>query len=280
MTISVLLLTLNEEINIRRCIESLSNCDDIIVIDSFSQDDTVLIAKSMGAKVFQRVFDDFAGQRNFAIEQVDFKYEWILHLDADEVMTTDLYNEMLIAVDSGHFDAYYIPSKVMLFGRWLRHAGMYPSYQVRLGHRRCFRFRQVGHGQREDINSDRIGTLRNPYLHNSFSKGFSDWFEKHNRYSSMEANALIHDMNWKLNWDLLLIRDPVKRRRFFKQLAYRLPGRPLLVFFYLYIARLGLLDGKPGLIYCLLRMVYEFMIDLKVMEIREGWMSDGRLRKG
>ncbi len=80
---------------------------------------------------------------------------------------------------------------MMFFGRWLRYSGLYPSYQVRLGHRERFRFKQVGHGQREDLAPERVGTLAQPYLHYSFSKGLTEWFDKHNRYATDEARETV-----------------------------------------------------------------------------------------
>jgi glycosyltransferase involved in cell wall biosynthesis len=151
-------------------------------MDSFSTDQTTEVARGFGARVVQRKFDSFAGQRNHALDSVDFRHDWILHIDADEVVTSALKREMLEAIKSEGLDAYRIPSKTMFFGRWLRFSGMYPTYQVRLGRKGHFRFKQVGHGQREDIPPDRIGTLKEPYLHYSFSKGLAEWFDKHNRY--------------------------------------------------------------------------------------------------
>ena len=138
-------------------------------------------AESLGARVYQRAFDNFAGQRNYALDQIQFKHEWILHLDADEIVTPALQAEMLAAIGDGRYDAWRIPSKMMFFGRWLRHAGLYPSYQVRLGHRQRCRFKQVGHGQREDLAPERVGTLREPYLH------YSDVYKRQDLYRRLRA---------------------------------------------------------------------------------------------
>lgn len=270
MNISVLVLTLNESANLSACLSALSWSDDIVVLDSFSTDRTIDLARSLGARVVQRNFDSFAGQRNFALDSVEFKNEWILHIDADEVVTEALRHELLDAAKSARFDAYRIPSKTMFFGRWLRFSGMYPTYQVRLGRKEHFRFKQVGHGQREDISPDRIGTLHEPYLHYSFSKGLAEWFEKHNRYSTDEAREAIRQLNAVdgIDWGGLLSSDPTRRRRAIKQLSIRLPLRPTLRFLYMYLFRLGFLDGRPGLIYCRLLAIYEYMIVLKMREIQ------------
>jgi glycosyltransferase involved in cell wall biosynthesis len=271
MTISVLLLTLNEESNLGRCLQALSWSDDIVVLDSFSGDGTVDLARSLGARVYSRAFDGFAGQRNYALDHIDFKHEWILHLDADEVVTEGLRDEMFRAIDTGLFDAYRVPSKMMFCGRWLRYSGMYPTYQVRLGRKGRLRFRQFGHGQREDIADDHVGTLSEPYLHYSFSKGLAEWFEKHNRYSSDEAQELVGLLSAGRGADLagIFSSDPTRRRRALKEVSARFPFRPTLRFLYMYIFRFGFLDGRAGLAYCRLMALYEYMIVLKARELRQ-----------
>lgn len=270
--VSVLILSLNEECNIARCIKSISWCDDIVVLDSGSQDATREITEAHGARLFERAFDDFASQRNFALENFVFKYEWVLHLDADEVVTSALRDEIVAAIAHSKYRAYRVPSKLMFLGKWLRFSGMYPTYQVRLGHVEHLRFKQVGHGQRELLDRGLIGTLQQPYLHFCFSKGLSEWIEKHNRYSTDEAfqgleTGRIQEAGWKR---LLSSADKTERRRALKKLAARLPFRPTLRFVYMYLFRLGFLDGRAGFIYCRLMASYEYWIVLKTREIRKG----------
>ncbi len=269
VSISVLLLTLNEAANLPACLAAVAWSDDVVVLDSFSQDETVAVAEGLGAQVYQRAFDDFAGQRNYALDQIPFKHEWVLHLDADEIVTPALRAELAAAVADGGCDAGRLPSKMMFMGRWLRYAGLYPSYQVRLGQRDRFRFKQVGHGQREDLAPERIGTLREPYLHYSFSKGLTDWVDKHNRYASAEARAVVRLLaaGGGLDWAGLWAREPSRRRRALKALSSRLPLRPLLRFLYMYVVRRGFLDGRAGLTYCRLLAIYEYLIVLKTREL-------------
>ena len=272
MSISVLLLTLNEAANLPACLAAVAWSDDVVVLDSFSQDDTVAVAERLGARVYQRAFDSFAGQRNHALDHIDFKHDWILHLDADEIVTPALRAEMRGAIQTGLADAYRIPSKMMFRGRWLRYSGLYPSYQVRLGYRERFRFKQVGHGQREDLAPGRVGTLAEPYLHYSFSKGLTEWFEKHNRYASDEASETVRLLagDWGIDWGGLWSRDRTRHRRALKALSYRLPFRPSLRFLYMYLLRRGFLDGHAGLTYCRLLAIYEYLIVLKTQELLTG----------
>mgnify|MGYP003868615713 CR=1 FL=1 len=264
------MLARDEEANLPRCLDALPGCDDIVVVDDMSADATCEVARSRGARFVQRRFDTFAGKRNWALDTVEFKHEWVLHLDADEVVTPALLAEIDAAIASTDCIAFRIPSKMMFLGRWLRHAATYPAYQVRLGRNPGLRFVQVGHGQREDLDSAQVGTLTEPYLHFAFSKGLEAWFAKHNRYSTLEAEeAMKHLRGGGVDWaGLAAVGDPVRRRRALKELSFRLPCRPALRFLYMYVLRRGFLDGKPGLMYCRMMATYERMIVWKMREIR------------
>jgi glycosyltransferase involved in cell wall biosynthesis len=267
--ISVVILTLNEELNLPRCLKAISWCDDVLIVDSFSSDATLRIAAEHGVRVVQRIFDSFAGQRNFAVDHCELKHDWIFHLDADEVMTPALSAEILESIAATDKDAYRVSSKLMFRGKFLRRAGLFPWYQVRLGRRGKLRFTQVGHGQREQLPSDAIGTLKNSLLHFPFEKGLDDWIEKHNRYSTAEARQNIYgagDIDSTVS-DLLSITTD-RRRRAAKKIFRVLPCRPTIRFIYMYLFRGGILDGKAGFIYCRLLAWYEWLIVLKEHEVR------------
>jgi glycosyltransferase involved in cell wall biosynthesis len=266
--ISVIILTHNEEANIGRCLDSVSWSDDILVVDSFSEDRTVEISKGCGARVIQRAFDDFSSQRNFASEQGNLKYEWVLHLDADEIVTPELRAELQGAA-FGDKDAYRVSSKLIFCGKFLRHAGLFPWYQVRFGRKQALRFKQVGHGQRETLEPSRIGTLKSSLLHFNFSKGLSDWIERHNRYSTAEAQQNVYGYT---DDDVpildFLSAETDRRRRAAKKIFRRLPCRAIIRFIYMYLFRGGILDGKVGFTYCRLLAWYEWLIVLKEREIK------------
>jgi len=272
LPVSVLILTLNESGNIARCMNAVAWSDDIVVLDSFSTDETPVRAAALGARVHQRAFDTFADQRNYAIDAIGFRHDWVLHLDADEVVTDELRNEIAEVIQRDRYAAYRIASKLMFMGKWLRFSGMYPTYQVRLGRKDALRFQQVGHGQRETLEAARIGTLKAPYLHFGFSKGIADWIERHNRYSSDEARQGLRVLqeNRVGLAGLFSLGDPVRRRRALKQLSVRLPCRPMLRFLYMYFLRLGFLDGRAGWVYCRLLAMYEYWTVLKMRELENG----------
>ncbi len=266
--ISVLILTLNEEVNLPACLESVKWCDDIVVFDSFSTDNTVKIAKLAGARVFQRQFDNERAQRAASL-QVPFKYPWVYNPDADEIPQPELQEEMLrvVAETPQSAVAFRVRFKTMFCGRWIRHSSLYPTWVVRLFQPNHISFeRSVNLRYRIDGPE---GRLQNHFIHSTFNKGIDAWFAKHNRYSSQEAVECIRYLSVApLDWTNLFSRLPVLRRRALKELSFRLPCRPVFRFLYMYILRLGFFDGSPGYNYCLLLSTYEQMIVLKMGEIR------------
>ena len=148
--VSVVILTLNEEINVADCIESCGELGDVHVLDSGSTDRTRELGESHGATVWNNPFESFGAQRNWAIDNITVDHDWILHLDADERVTPELAQALRDLFKSDPTEAgFYLPNKLMLMGRWLKRCGGYPTYQMRLFHRGRMRFQDYGHGQRE-----------------------------------------------------------------------------------------------------------------------------------
>jgi len=269
MTISVLILTLNEELNLPVCLESISWSDDIVVFDSFSSDRTVEIAKAAGARVVQRKFDNWSAHQNWAVENIEFKYPWVYYSDADEVMSTELRDEIIKVTSEKDRPevAYRVRFKNMFMDRWIKRSSLYPTWVLRLFRPECVQWERLVNPI--PIINGKEGKLQSHFEHYTFNKGMTDWIHKHNLYSQKEASELIKTMNRCIDWKGFLSRDPAVRRKCLKQFAYKMPFRPFLVFCYLYIIRRGFLDGFPGLTYCRLRSMYEYMIDLKVRELRK-----------
>jgi glycosyltransferase involved in cell wall biosynthesis len=266
--ISVLILTYNEEVNLPSCLESVRWSDDIVVLDSFSTDRTVEIARQYGARVIQRAFDNERNQRTASL-QVGFKYPWVYNPDADEVTPPELRDEMLkMVADSSRLEvAYRVRFKVMFLGRWVRHASLYPTWVVRLFCPEKLRFER-------DINLRYIidgpqGTLRKHFEHYTFRKGIPAWIQKHNTYSTAEAREGLKVLNSRKP-DLagLCSRDALRRRAAMKDLSFRLPFRSTLMLLYLLFIRGGVLDGPAGWKYCRMRAYYEFMISAKITEMQ------------
>ena len=268
--ISVVILTLNEADNLPRCLASVRWCDDILIVDSGSIDATVTIAEASGARVLTRAFDSFGKQRNFAMEAGAIRHPWVLHLDADEVVTEALAKELqAIVARVAEFPVYRVPSRIIFMGRWLRYSGMYPSYQVRFGQREQLRFIDHGHGQREVQAAHDVGTLSAPLDHYNFSKGEDDWFARHRRYARDEATQALAERRQSLGLAELFHSDRTLRRRALKRLANRLPFRPTARFLYAYVLRRGFLDGRAGLRYARMLATYQRMIDTSLDEQRK-----------
>lgn len=269
MKVSVLLLTMNEGRNLPRCLDALSWCDDIALVDSGSTDTTIEIARARNVRVLLNPFQDFAAQRNFGLKEAGFRHPWVLHLDADEVATPAFVQRLLALEPDEKIDAFYIPAKLMMLDRPLVHAGLYPSYQVRLGRLDRLKFKQVGHGQREDMERERVGVFDEPYLHYAFSNGLKAWLKRHLEYADAESTVLVdarRDASIRLRD--LLSSDKVTRRRSSKLLAFLMPlsMRPLMRFIYVYIVRRGFLDGGAGLLYAFMLSTYEAMIAILAYE--------------
>lgn len=268
---SIYILTHNEEIDIAACIESAQLSDDIIVVDSFSNDRTVEIAQRYPVRVIQHVFESHGEQRTWMLRSIPTKHEWVYILEADERMTTQLFRECLQAIKSPDNVGYYAAERVMFMGRWIRHSTQYPRYQLRLLKKGQVWFSDYGHTERE-VCLGATGFLQETYPHYTCSKGLSRWIEKHNRYSSDEAKETISQLEngavkW---WDLFFGDNEVARRRALKDLSLRLPFRPLLRWLYMYFILGGIRDGKAGFAWCTLQAFYEYLILLKAEEIKTG----------
>lgn len=267
--ISVLILTYNEEKNLPGCLSSLGWCDDVVVFDSFSTDRTVALARAGGARVVQHRFDNYSAQREAARTLVDYKHPWVLALDADERPEPVLVEEMLAQVRQAgnRHHAFRLRRKDYFFGRWIRHSTLYPSWFVRLYRHDKIRYEARLVHEYPTVSGS-TGRLDGHLIHYSFNKGLGEWFEKHNRYSDLEAVQALEDLSENgLDWaGLWSLAEPVRRRRALKALSYRLPSRPLLRFLYMYLVRKGFLDGWQGFTYCRLLSLYEYMIVLKMRE--------------
>lgn len=266
---SIYILTHNEEIDIAACIESALLSDDIIVVDSCSSDRTVEIASRYPVRIVQHAFESHGKQRTWMLQSVPALHEWVYILEADERMTPALFAECLQAIQSQEWIGYYVAERVIFMNRWIRRSTQYPRYQMRLFRKEKVWFTDYGHTEREVCDGP-TGFLKETYPHHTCSKGLSRWIEKHNRYSTDEATETLRQMeNGSVNWRHLFFgSSEVERRRALKDLSQRLPFRPLLRFFYMYFLLGGFLDGQAGFAWCTLQAFYEYLILLKVWEMK------------
>ncbi|MEO6995338.1 MAG: glycosyltransferase family 2 protein [Lacunisphaera sp.] len=255
--VSVLILTLNEEENLPACLASVAGADDVVILDSGSTDRTAEIARAAGARVFTHAFSDFAQQRNYAHDAIEFRHPWVFHLDADEQMVPDLLAECAALSADAPIDGYFAAPHMMFHGRWLKRCTDFPAWQARCVRAKGFRFIQVGHGQRESPEM-RMGFLNGSYLHDISAPDMNEWDAKHRSYARKEAvNSYTERQTVGSVLREPLPKTPLERRRTLKQLSYALPLRPQLRFIYQYILRGGFLDGAGSLRYCRLLARYE-----------------------
>ncbi|HYM33944.1 MAG TPA: glycosyltransferase family 2 protein [Steroidobacteraceae bacterium] len=270
--VSVLIVTKNEERNVSGCIDSVGKFDEVIVFDSHSTDQTVDLAKKKGATVIQRPFDNFAAHKNWALENISFRYPWVLLLDADERVTDELVAEIVATVKNpSEHVGFYVARKNLFGGRWIRHAGMYPDWNLRLLKLGSARFESRTVHEHVLLDGP-AGFLKQPLVHHNDNKGLDQYIARHNTYSSMEAAELFKYLNSNDTSGQIsesLFQSGPGRRRALKHFAYRrLPLLPVFVFLWMYIVRLGFLDGRIGLRYCILRSYYEYLVCLKLDELR------------
>ncbi|NEQ79672.1 MAG: glycosyltransferase family 2 protein [Moorea sp. SIO2I5] len=266
---SIYILTYNEELDIAACIESALLSDDVIIVDSISSDRTVEIASQYPVRVVQHAFESHGRQRTWMLKEVPTKYEWVYILEADERMTPELFAECQGAIQRKEHVAYYVAERVMFMNRWIRYSTQYPRYQLRLFRKDKVWFDDYGHTEREVCDGS-TGFIKETYPHYTNSKGFSRWIDKHNRYSTDEALETLRQLEQgTVKWpDLFFGRSEVERRRALKNLSLRLPWRPVLRFIYMYFLLGGFLDGQAGFAWCTLQAFYEYLILLKVWELK------------
>jgi glycosyltransferase involved in cell wall biosynthesis len=265
--ISVVILTMNEEEDLPKCLGSLAWCDDVHVIDSGSSDNTVALAEAARAHVSHHQFASFGQQRNWALENCAFRHSWVLFLDADECSTPEFHRAMKSAVESAADSTagFYLCWRMMLDEVWLKRCDSFPKWQFRLVRSGRAAFEDFGHGQKECAVRGRLEYIREPYLHYAFSKGWGRWVERHNRYSDQEA---AERLNAKIAWrDLFSLHGSI-RNKALKPLVSRVPGWPLAAFVVRYALKLGFLEGRAGFVYCLNMAYYEFLIRIKMRQMR------------
>ncbi|AKD57251.1 glycosyltransferase family 2 protein [Spirosoma radiotolerans] len=267
--ISVLILTKDEEQDLPKCLKSVSWCDDIHVFDSFSNDRTVEIAQKAGAIVTQRKFDSYAAQRNAALRDLPYKYPWLFILDADEQIPGQLLSVMQehIQKATDTTNGFRLRRRDYIGKKWLKYSQMTPFYirLVRLG--KAHYHREINEVLEVDGTVEEIDGYFNHY---PFSKGFRHWLNKHNQYSSMEAKRWVEEHKGNIKFSVkkaLLNRDFSDQRYHQKGLFYKLPGRPLIKWFYMVFWRLSFLDGQAGLTNATLQAIYEYFIVLKTKEL-------------
>jgi len=277
--ISVLIPAKNEEDNIAQCLQSVEWADEVLVVDSQSADRTADIACEMGATVIQFHYQGRGPKKkNWALGTLPFRNDWILIVDADERITDPLRDEIIDAIKSETIAGYYLNRKYYFLGRWIKHCGWYPSWNLRLFKHKLGRYEIFPQG----AGDDRVGDnevhehvilkgdsqyLKNDMLHTE-NKDLFVWMEKHNRYSTWEA-AVAGDLILDRTGSRVRARlfgNPEEIKRRLRQIFLRLPCKSALRFLYMYVIRFGFLDGVAGYYFCRLHAAHQLVIAAKRYE--------------
>ena len=274
--VSVIIAARNEAKNLPRCLQALKEFGDVYVIDSQSTDDTVEIARSLGAQVVQFHYSGgWPKKRQWAMNTLPLAHDWILLLDADEVLTSELTEEIRSAISNPEIDGYSILLRTWFLGRALRH-GDVGLWKLALFRRDKGRFECRLKDQdismadmevHEHIVVDgATSRLRNPVIHHNL-ESLSRYIQKHDEYSNWESRVLLERGDDK-ELRPSLLGTQAQRRRWLKRKLFALPGSPVLLFLYRYVFRFGFMDGVPGLIYCGFQAVQMFHTKAKIYELK------------
>ncbi|HWZ83124.1 MAG TPA: glycosyltransferase family 2 protein [Terriglobales bacterium] len=277
LPVTVIIAVRNEARNLPRCLESLREVGEVYVVDSQSTDETCAIAESFGAKVVQfRYPGGWPKKRQWAMDTLPLAYDWVLLLDADEVVTPVLAAEIRKAIQVPQMVGYRIQLQMYFLGQLLRHcdASFWKLSLFRKGQARfeCRLKDQDASMADMEIHEHMIADgptaeLRNPIVHHNV-ESLSRYIRKHDEYSNWEAKVLTGGEGTASEMRGSLTGTQAQRRRWLKTRLYRLPGSPLLLFLYRYIFRFGFLDGVPGLIYCTFQAIQMFHTKAKIYELR------------
>ena len=282
LPISVIILTYNEEKNIADCLESVKGlAEEIFVVDSYSNDKTLEIAEKYTDKIFQNTFDNYSQQRNWALQNLPIKTEWIMNLDADHRVTHELKEElsMMFQKESdSKYDGFLVSRRTIFMGRWIKHGGHYPVYHAAL-------FRR-GFGSCEDklydqhfLINGKVKVLKGDIV-DIITDSLTSFTQRHNRWATLEAfDQLLTEDERKDTVRANMRGHEMEKRRYLRETYYKFPLfiRAVLFYLYRYFLKLGFLDGKEGLIFHFLQgFWFRFLVDAKIYEIQKMAKSENR----
>jgi glycosyltransferase involved in cell wall biosynthesis len=257
--VSVIVLSRDEEPNIRRCLSSVAWADQVVVIDSGSTDDTVPLARALGAEIVQQAWLGFSAQRELALRLPFLRHDWVYFVDADEWVPPQLADEIAECLRAPSCAGFAQRFRLVFGGTWIRHCGWYDgSWLVRLMDRRYAKFDGSLVGERVHIDGP-VQRLRHDLVDDDH-KGLAVWLRKHVRYAELEAERRGQARSLAGRLQDLRARGSTRplARAVLKDVIFPcLPAKPLALFTYMYVVRLGLLDGLPGLRFCFFHAWYE-----------------------
>jgi glycosyltransferase involved in cell wall biosynthesis len=282
LPVSVIIPARNEARNLPRCLASLGDVGEVYLLDSQSTDDTVRVAQSYGARVVQFHYrGGWPKKRQWAMDTLPLAYDWVLLLDADEVLTPELSAEIQHAIQDPNFDGYYISLEMHFLGRRLRHSGAsfwkLSLFRKGRGRYECRLSDQDKNMADMEVHEHVIvegatRQLRQSLVHHNV-ESLDRYIQKHNEYSNWEARVWLDGNRDDEEIQPALYGTQAQRRRWLRRRLLEMPGSPMFFFLYKYFVRMGFLDGVPGLIYCTFQGVQFFHIKAKIYEIRASRMA-------
>ena len=277
LPITAIVPTKNEELNIEECLKSLNGIEKVYVVDSFSTDRTGEIAREYGAEVISFRYDGtWPKKKNWAIRNLEIETPWVMIIDADERLTDELVDELSGVIQRRDVYGIYVRWKFIFLGKWMKHCWNH-GWMLRI-----FRY---GHGEYENLGMTNEGGWDNEvheniqvegkcikvnnYLIHETNQSLSYWINKQNQFSDWNSARRLQERNTRFNPRVLIAKgsDPAVKRKELKKLYLKMPMKPLLMFLYLYIIQKGLLDGREGLYFCLLRASHELNTQAKIFEV-------------
>lgn len=280
--VSVLIPAKNEELNLPACLDSVARADEIFVVDSQSSDRSIEICEQRGVNVVQFYFNGrWPKKKNWSLDNLPFRNDWVLIVDCDERITPELWDEIAERIQNPDYKGYFLNRKVFFLGKWIRWGGKYPDWNLRLFKHKSGRYENLGTEEIRNTGDNevhehvilegQVGYLKEDMLHIDF-RDIYHWIARHNRYSNWEARVYYNILSGKGQNDTIganLFGDAVQRKRFLKKIWVWLPFKPLLRFILFYFLRLGFLDGFAGYTYARLLSQYEYQIGVKLYELRK-----------
>ena len=271
--VSAIVLTYNEELNLPACLESLEGwVERVFVVDSGSTDRTVAIARQAGATVVEHPFEHYGAQRNWAIDHLPVESPWTLHIDADERITPELRASITAALaqDDPGVSGYLVSRRTIFMGQWIRHGGHYPAWHLRLMRTRGGRCEDRLYDQHFYV----LGAVRKLQgdLIDTMTPDLATFTARHLRWAALEAAE--HDTPADAGGRIRGRLDggnAIEQRRWWRDGYARLPlfVRPVAYFLYRYVVRLGVLDGRAGLVFHMLQgFWFRFLVDALILERR------------
>jgi glycosyltransferase involved in cell wall biosynthesis len=263
--VTAVVLTRDEEVNIARCLASVAWAEQAVVVDSGSTDNTVPIARSLGANVVEQTWLGYSGQREFALRLPEVRHDWVYFVDADEWVSPDLASEIAAQVGTTDCAAFTHRLRLVFLNTWIRHCGWYSgSWVVRLVDRRYTKYDGSLVGERACVDGP-VGRLANDIVDEDL-KGLANWLHKHVRYAELEQRRRGQPVTVRERLRRFHARDRTDTRPLarviLKDLVFpALPAKPIALFIYMYVVRLGLLDGRAGLRFCFFHAWYQVTVD-------------------